>query len=151
VPHLRINSVEGSGEVLPLRGEQMLVGRSRECDLVLPDVLLSRRHAELFCTARGWLVRDLGSMNGTRVNDERIEDERVLYDGDVVTVGGWRLVFSEADPEPTPAHSSDHEARVHDITSLATRSGLDLSDLTRQGRLLGVLTRAAGAIVATPN
>ena len=151
MPHLRINSVEGPGEVLPLLGERMLVGRSRECDLVLPDVLLSRRHAEVFRTARGWLVRDLGSMNGTRVNDERIEDERVLYDGDIVTVGGWRLVFSEAEPEETLEHSSDHQARVQDITSLATRSGLDLSDLNRQGRLLGVLTRAAGAIVATPN
>jgi len=151
VPHLRLNSVEGPGEVLPLSAERMLVGRSRECDLVLPDVLLSRRHAEFFHTARGWIVRDLGSMNGTRVNDERIEDERVLYDGDIVTVGGWRLVFSEAEPEGTPEPSSDHEARVQDITSLATRSGLDLGDLNRQGRLLGVLTRAAGAIVATPN
>lgn len=151
MPHLRLNSVEGPGEILPLRGERMLVGRSRECDLVLPDVLLSRRHAEFFRTARGWLVRDLGSMNGTRVNDERIQDERVLYESDIVTVGGWRLVFSEAEPEPTPEHISDHEARVHDITSLATRSGLDLSDLTRQGRLLGVLTRAASAIVSTPN
>ncbi len=151
MPHLRLSAAEGSAEVLPLRGDRMLVGRSRECDLVLPDVLLSRRHAEIYKTARGWLVRDLDSMNGTRVNDERIQDERVLYEGDVVAVSGWRLVFSEADAEPEPGHVSDHEARVRDITSLATRSGLDLSDLTRQGRLLGILTRAAGVLVASPN
>jgi serine phosphatase RsbU (regulator of sigma subunit) len=149
VPHLKVSSHEGPEETLPLRGERLLVGRSRDCDLVLPDVLLSRRHAELYRTARGWVVRDLGSMNGTRVNEERIDGERVLYDGDVVGVAGWSLAFFEADPVQSDTHTSDHEARVHDITSLATRSGLDLSDLTRQGRLLGVLTRAAGAIVAS--
>jgi serine phosphatase RsbU (regulator of sigma subunit) len=149
VPHLKLSSADGPEEILPLRGERLLVGRSRECDLVLPDVLLSRRHAELYRTARGWLVRDLGSMNGTRVNDARIDHERVLYDGDVVGVAGWRLAFFEADPAQGDTPTSDHQARVHDITSLATQSGLDLSDLTRQGRLLGVLTRAAGAIVAS--
>jgi sigma-B regulation protein RsbU (phosphoserine phosphatase) len=148
VPHLRLSSAEGPGEVLSLSGDRLLVGRSRECDLVLPDVLLSRRHVEFFRTARGWLVRDLGSMNGTRVNDERIGEERVLYDGDVVGVAGWGLAFSESDAPPVAELTPDHPARVHDITSLATKSGLDLGDLSRQSRLLGVLTRAASALVS---
>lgn len=147
--HVKLSSSEGSAEILPLGGERLLIGRSRDCDLVLPDVLLSRRHAELYRTARGWLVRDLGSMNGTRVNGERIESERVLFDGDVVAVAGWRLAYFEAEAEKDDAFRTDHEARIHDITSLATKSGLDLGDLTRQGRLLGVLTRAAGAIVTS--
>jgi serine phosphatase RsbU (regulator of sigma subunit) len=146
---VRLSSAEGPGEVVALGGDRLLVGRSRECDLVLPDVLLSRRHAELFRTARGWLVRDLGSMNGTKVNDERIADERVLYGGDVVGVAGWSLVFSESDAPPVAELTPDHPARVRDITSLATRSGLDLGDLSRQGRLLGVLTRAASALVGS--
>jgi serine phosphatase RsbU (regulator of sigma subunit) len=149
LPHLRLSSAEGPGEVVALGEERVLVGRSRECDLVLPDVLLSRRHAEFFRTARGWLVRDLGSMNGTKVNDERIDDERVLYDGDVVAVAGWSIAYFDSDPPPIAELTPDHPARVHDITSLATKSGLDLGDLSRQGRLLGVLTRAASALVAS--
>jgi sigma-B regulation protein RsbU (phosphoserine phosphatase) len=149
VPHLKLTSTDGPEEIIRLRDDRLLVGRSRECDLVLPDVLLSRRHAELYRTARGWLARDLGSMNGTRVNGVRIEEDRVLYDGDVVTVAGWSLAFFEAEAPEGDTFKSDHGDRVHDITSLATRSGLDLSDLKRHGRLLGVLTRAAGAIVAS--
>jgi serine phosphatase RsbU (regulator of sigma subunit) len=125
------------------------LGRSRECDLVLPDVLLSRRHAEIVRTPVGWVVRDLDSMNGTRLNDERIKGERPLAPGDVVTVAGWRLAFMEGEVPAEPLPPPDHESRVQDITSLATKSGLDLSQLTRHGRRLGVLTRAASAIVAT--
>lgn len=150
MPHLRLASIEGPAEVVSLEGESLLVGRSRDCDLVLPDVLLSRRHAEIYQTARGWLVRDLGSMNGTRVNEERIQDEVVLYEGDVITLGGWSLTYVDIESEDEEGPGTDHSARVHDITSLATRSGLDLGDLNRQGRLLGVLTRAAGSLVAAP-
>jgi serine phosphatase RsbU (regulator of sigma subunit) len=147
VPHLRLSSIEGPGEVVPLDAARVLVGRSRDCDLVLPDVLLSRRHAEVVKTPAGWRVRDLGSMNGTRLNDERFEGERPLADGDVVTVAGWRLTFIDAEAPTEAELTPSHEVRVHDITSLATRSGIDLGDLTRQSRLLGVLTRAAGALI----
>ena len=151
MPHLRLSSIEGPGEVVPLDAARVLVGRSRDCDLVLPDVLLSRRHAEIVETPSGWRVRDLGSMNGTRLNDERIEGEHPLADGDVVTVAGWRLAFVDAEAPTEAELTPSHEVRVHDITSLATRSGIDLGDLTRQSRLLGVLTRAAGALVAATN
>jgi serine phosphatase RsbU (regulator of sigma subunit) len=149
MPHLRLSSVEGSGEVVPLQGGRLLVGRSRECDLVLPDVLLSRRHAEFAQAPSGWRVRDLDSMNGTRLNDERFQGERPLTDGDVVTVAGWRLTFVEAEAPTEAELTPSHEVRVRDITSLATRSGIDLGDLGRQSHLLGVLTRVAGALVAT--
>jgi serine phosphatase RsbU (regulator of sigma subunit) len=148
VPHLRLSSIDGPGEVVPLRTDRVLVGRSRDCDLVLPDVLLSRRHAEILRTADGWRVRDLDSMNGSRLNDERFEGERPLRDGDVVTVAGWRLTFVDAEAPSEAELTPSHEVRVQDITSLATRSGIDLGDLTRQSHLLGVLTRAAGALVA---
>jgi sigma-B regulation protein RsbU (phosphoserine phosphatase) len=145
--HLRLSSTDGPTEILPLRGDRLVIGRSRECDLILPDVLLSRRHAEIATGADGWVIRDLGSMNGTRLNEERIEGERPLADGDVVQVAGWRLAFLEGDPSPLAEHTPGHGDRVHDITSLATRSGIELGGLARQGRLLGVLTRSAGVMV----
>ena len=54
-----------------------------------------------------------------------------------------------AEAPPVAELTPDHPARVHDITSLATKSGLDLGDLSRQGRLLGVLTRAASGLVSS--
>jgi sigma-B regulation protein RsbU (phosphoserine phosphatase) len=149
VPHLCLSPPEGPVEIVPLRRERIVIGRSRECDLILPDVLLSRHHAEIAETAAGWTVRDLGSRNGTRLNGERIAGERPLADGDVVTVAGWRLLFQAGEPAHSHTTSSDHRSRVEDITALVTRSGLEPGELGRQSRLLGTLTRAAAALVSS--
>jgi hypothetical protein len=67
-------------------------GRSPDSDIFLDDVTVSRRHAEFFRGAQGFLVRDVGSHNGTYVNRERIE-EVLLGTGDEVQIGKYRLVF----------------------------------------------------------
>jgi pSer/pThr/pTyr-binding forkhead associated (FHA) protein len=67
-------------------------GRHPESDIFLDDVTVSRRHAEFRNEARGFVVADVGSLNGTYVNRERI-DEVVLADGDEVQVGKYRFVF----------------------------------------------------------
>lgn len=65
-----------------------LVGRSRECDLVLEDPDVSRRHARIVLGADGrWLVEDLGSTNGVAVNGGRISGAHPIADGDRVTFG----------------------------------------------------------------
>jgi sigma-B regulation protein RsbU (phosphoserine phosphatase) len=151
VPHLRLVPADGPTELLPLRGDRLLIGRARECDIILPDVLLSRRHAEIIRTPEGWAVLDLGSMNGTRLNGVRLEGERLLRDGDTISLADWNLVFVEAQaPDVALLETSSPRARLRDITDLATKSGVDSETLARQGRVLGVLTRAASAIVAIP-
>jgi pSer/pThr/pTyr-binding forkhead associated (FHA) protein len=67
-------------------------GRHPDSDIFLDDVTVSRRHAEFTRAAQGYLVRDVGSLNGTYVNRERIE-EVLLTDGDEVQIGKYRLVF----------------------------------------------------------
>jgi hypothetical protein len=67
-------------------------GRAPDSDIFLDDVTVSRRHAEFTRAAQGYLVRDVGSLNGTYVNRERIE-EVLLADGDEVQIGKYRLVF----------------------------------------------------------
>jgi pSer/pThr/pTyr-binding forkhead associated (FHA) protein len=67
-------------------------GRAPDSDIFLDDVTVSRRHAEFIRAAQGFLVRDVGSHNGTYVNRERIE-EALLGDGDEVQIGKYRLVF----------------------------------------------------------
>jgi pSer/pThr/pTyr-binding forkhead associated (FHA) protein len=68
------------------------VGRSPDSDIFLDDVTVSRRHAEFVRTVQGFLVRDVGSLNGTYV-DRNLIQEALLRDGDEVQVGKYRLVF----------------------------------------------------------
>jgi FHA domain/zinc-ribbon domain len=68
------------------------VGRRPDSDIFLDDVTVSRRHAEFYRHAGRFAVRDVGSLNGTYVNRERIE-EAALSGGDEVQIGKFRLVF----------------------------------------------------------
>jgi pSer/pThr/pTyr-binding forkhead associated (FHA) protein len=78
-----------------LDSELTTVGRHPDSDIFLDDVTVSRRHAEFYRHPAGFTVRDVGSLNGTYVNRERIE-EADLRDGDEVQVGKFRLTFLAA-------------------------------------------------------
>jgi pSer/pThr/pTyr-binding forkhead associated (FHA) protein len=80
------------GTSFVLEGELTTIGRSDESDLLLDDVTVSRRHAEVTRTDEGWRLRDVGSLNGTYVNRERI-DSVLLAGGDEVQIGKYRFVF----------------------------------------------------------
>ena len=71
------------------------VGRSQTSDLVLNDVTVSRRHAEIVVDGSSPSVRDLGSLNGTWLNGQRVDDARLTH-GDTLHVGRIRLVVVEA-------------------------------------------------------
>jgi FHA domain/Domain of unknown function (DUF1707) len=66
------------------------LGRSRECDCVVPEPSVSRRHASLRRDGERWLLRDLGSRNGTRVNGLRVLEETEVRPGDRVSLGEVR-------------------------------------------------------------
>lgn len=70
------------------------LGRHQDSEISLDDITVSRRHAEIERTATGYVVRDAGSLNGTYVNNARI-DEAALRQGDELQVGKFRLVFFE--------------------------------------------------------
>ena len=81
-----------AGSRFLLDSDTTTAGRHPSSDIFLDDVTVSRRHAEFVRTADGFNVRDVGSLNGTYVNRERI-DEAALAGGDEVQVGKYRLVF----------------------------------------------------------
>jgi hypothetical protein len=86
-PYIRI---EDTGEIIPLRGEVMTVGRGRGVDIRLSDPSVSRLHAEIVRRGPYIYLADLGlSRNGTRVNGRPIA-RKVLDDGDVLTFGSAR-------------------------------------------------------------
>jgi hypothetical protein len=77
-----------------LTGERMVIGRSRECELVIDDPNVSRQHAEVRKTIDGWLIVDLGSTNGVKLNGRRVKEE-VLRPGDKIMLGLIELAFDE--------------------------------------------------------
>ena len=81
-----------AGSRFLLSTDLTLVGRHPDSDIFLDDVTVSRRHAEFYRHGGTFSVRDVGSLNGTYVNRERIE-EAILTAGDEVQVGKFRLVF----------------------------------------------------------
>jgi pSer/pThr/pTyr-binding forkhead associated (FHA) protein len=93
----------GSALLLVLRGpnagsrflldtDVVTAGRHPDSDIFLDDITVSRRHAELRRTSEGYVVRDVGSLNGTYVNRDRI-DSVLLNNGDEVQIGKFRLVY----------------------------------------------------------
>ncbi len=81
-----------SGSRFLLDSDTTTAGRHPSSDIFLDDVTVSRRHAEFVRTDEGFSVRDVGSLNGTYVNRDRI-DEATLAGGDEVQVGKYRLVY----------------------------------------------------------
>ena len=93
----------GTGLLIVLRGPntgarfllddaEVTTGRHPDSDIFLDDVTVSRKHAVFRRTDSGFVVRDVGSLNGTYVNRELV-DEVVLKTGDEVQIGKFRLVF----------------------------------------------------------
>ncbi len=79
-------------EIPDLLRDPVIVGREVDCDIVLDGPQISRHHAELQYTGAGWRVRDLGSANGTFVNDRALRvDEVVVTDDDVLFFGSYRF------------------------------------------------------------
>jgi hypothetical protein len=76
----------GMGRRTVVESDPFTIGRSRDCDLVLDDPNISRRHAELRSDGGSWRIADLGSTNGIKVNRRRV-DQAVLRTGDRITLG----------------------------------------------------------------
>lgn len=80
------------GEAFPLGAPRVTVGRAPDSDVFLDDVTVSRDHAVIVQRHGGWNLDDLGSLNGTYVNRERIDSHR-LVNGDEVQIGKYKLSF----------------------------------------------------------
>ncbi|MGA2111984.1 MAG: FHA domain-containing protein [Anaerolineales bacterium] len=86
LPVLILQSGPLAGERFPIPPEGLLIGRGKECDVVLSDRKVSRRHARLIRNGADTQVEDLGSKNGTCVNGNPVEGRQALRDGDTVQI-----------------------------------------------------------------
>jgi hypothetical protein len=82
---------EGKRLVVGSSGATM--GRSRQCDLMLDDANVSRTHAEVRPRGGSWVLTDLGSTNGSRLNGRRVDGSEVLKPGDQIELGTSRITF----------------------------------------------------------
>jgi hypothetical protein len=83
------------GKTAVLRSSGGVIGRSRECDVVLSDQNVSRKHAEVRPSGAKWIVKDLGSTNGVKVNGRRIQGAQSLKPGDTIELGTSTIGFDE--------------------------------------------------------
>ena len=145
----------------PLDKDRLLIGRGPDCDIVLPDRVVSRRHACIDRRDGGYFIVDDGSKNGTFVNGQPVTEPRRLIDGDEIQVAlRFRLTFVDAgataplsidEPSQTPATTEATQTGLHlDATrrtvSIAGRV-LDPPLSLAQYRLLHALVQARGAVV----
>jgi pSer/pThr/pTyr-binding forkhead associated (FHA) protein len=91
---LIVRSGPQAGDRFTLTADETRLGRHPDSEIMLDDITVSRRHAAIERTPEGYVVTDAGSLNGTYVNQERIE-RAVLHHGDELQVGKFRLVLFE--------------------------------------------------------
>jgi len=95
--YLEIIEGPDKGKSYVLDGDGFYLGRHFQCQFVLNDPEVSRRHLHIRRAANGWLIEDLGSTNGTYVNGVRIR-KQVVYPGDKIRVGSTLLVLTAREP-----------------------------------------------------
>lgn len=88
------------GERFTLRKAVTTLGRHPNSDIALDDITVSRHHVEITKVGQRFFVRDAGSLNGTYINQHRIDEAEILH-GDELQVGKFRLVFFESGSDAT--------------------------------------------------
>src|SRR5437867_7367882 len=91
-----------------LQGSTISIGRASDCTIPIKDRYLSRRHAEILSNDGHWVLKDLGSANGTYLNGSRVERDQRLHAGDRIRLGDTEIVFETAD------HNTDRFPAVAD-------------------------------------
>jgi serine phosphatase RsbU (regulator of sigma subunit) len=122
----------------PLQGGSVSIGRASDCTIPIKDRYLSRKHAEIIPVGEAWMLKDLGSANGTYLNGSRVERDEPLRTGDRIRLGDTEIVFETsgsstdrffAVPDqgqgtnPTisiPVNDLDDKPEAHDVARLQT-------------------------------
>lgn len=132
MPKLRYFSTEGKWVEHEL-GKHTSIGRHPESSLQLLDRMISKEHAEVTYENGVYVIRDVGSRNGTTLNDESLETPHVLRDGDHIGMGNHDLLFiddsaaPETEPDSVPLKTSDDTAAVPKLEP-ASQDSPSLSD-----------------------
>jgi hypothetical protein len=130
-PSALLINPEGNG--YRIDKEELFIGRAEDCDIVINDARASRRHARVLRRDDYIVIEDLGSRNGTIVNNVRINEPRILKDGDEIAIAGASYRF--VDPNSTIADASAPMLEVKPDAREVRLRGIEL-DLTQKERAL---------------
>jgi hypothetical protein len=146
--YLVVTTETGQREVHRIERPSMTLGRGAESDLVLTNPRVSRRHAQLTWDGERFLVQDLGSKNGTRINGTPVAAPMPIADGDTLELADSRLEFQTSPPTVTIVLAPSTGALSLDPSRHEVRVQGQLVALTpKEYRLLALLFRRAGAVV----
>jgi diguanylate cyclase (GGDEF)-like protein len=136
---------EELGKRIPLGELPVEAGRSTKCDIPIDHESVSRKHAAIWWTGKGYRVKDLGSTNGTYVNDEQITDHS-LQDGDQIKVGRTILKFMTGSNIEASYHEEIYRMMTFDgLTQIYNKRYFhetlerEISRSKRYGRELGLI------------
>src|SRR4051812_12443311 len=115
-----------AGREFVFEQDSVLIGRTSDCDVVLYDPGVSRKHARIFSESDGYFVEDMGSSNGTKVNGAIIKKKQ-LSDGDAISLGpvvfnfaGLAMLEESTDSQATPAVTGGN-TRIVSASDVAAR------------------------------
>lgn len=103
--HLTIVRPDGREVRQVFGSDQVMVGRDESCHLRLLGTMVSRSHCLFFQEGRRFLVKDLGSRNGTWVNGRKVRGRKQIRKGDAVQVGAFRIIFEAEHPTRAPGNT----------------------------------------------
>lgn len=144
-PYFRVLAGPDVGAQLPLSGTrgEWTLGRTQECELLLNDPNVSRRHAHVKKDWHGYWISDLGSKNGVLVNEHKIEKPRRLKDRDEVIIGPVKLMFVDPNAELFEA--------LRDVPGFELPEGTGPQDLPAEASHLGAPENSGAAPAPTPD
>jgi len=105
MPNIHIVSIDGRTYDFPLSKEEITIGRSEDNDVVLANNSVSRNHARIIKGESGYVITDLGSFNGTKINGKLVQSSLLVHD-DQIKIGPLELTFlTKTKPKPSLAKS----------------------------------------------
>lgn len=111
MPKLLLKHKEKLMREIPFANNSMIIGREKECDIMISDMGISREHARVFSDGENFFVEDLNSANGTLVNGQPLSSKYLLQDKDVIQLENHSLqllVYEEVRSQTSLSHSGSH-------------------------------------------
>jgi serine phosphatase RsbU (regulator of sigma subunit)/pSer/pThr/pTyr-binding forkhead associated (FHA) protein len=130
----------------PLQGGAISIGRASDCSIPIKDRYLSRRHAEIVAVGKNWVLKDLGSANGTYLNGSRVDGDIPLKAGDRIRLGDTELVF-ETSEKNTDRFIAVAETPVSATIAIPVREITDRPPAEKDVSRLQTLTQLAKELI----
>ena len=136
-------------KVVPIGGKPIGIGRSPDNDIPVDNLAVSNHHARVFFEAGRLVVEDLDSLNGTFVNDLRVE-RATLHDGDAIHIGKHRIVVDATGDAPVPMDTGRKKPAAPRINETMVLDTKERRNMLQQAAAMGERTQFASGRMKVP-